>query len=119
VESTHVVVTAIKSLVVQLPVLLVCLGAGVVAVVKWRRAPRPALCAAAGFALLGLQAFAHAVTSPVLHRILWECGVDRSARDVVTVCVGLALTTVKAAALVLLLAAVFIGRSRPVPTTPT
>lgn len=96
----------------QLPVLLVCLVAAVVVVVKWKQAGSGSIWALCGFGLAVFLGLAVPVVQTLVHFWMMQGG-NFPSRAPILSALGILWSVLRAATYVLLLLAVFAGRSTP------
>ena len=109
----------LTTFVAQSPMLLVCLLACVVILVKWKEASRGAIWALAGFGLTFLLGMVIPVVQTSVQ--IWSMETSQTVADRSTLFVGLSLlwSVLRAVSYLLLLVAVFAGRATPLaPAQP-
>ena len=100
-----------------LPMVLVCLGAGVVVLIKWRNAPTAALWALLGFGLGLFLCFAMPIGHTLLQQWVFRSG-EQASRMWVFSTFSIAGSVLHAVVYVFLLVAIFAGRLKPDSTIP-
>ena len=100
-----------------LPMVLVCLGAGVVVLIKWRNAPAAALWALLGFGLGLILCFAMPIGHTLLQQWVFRSG-EQASRIWAVSTFAIVGSVLHAVVYVLLLVAIFAGRPTPVATIP-
>ena len=103
--------------VMQLPILLVCLLAGVVVLIRWRQASSGSLWALLGFGLALVLCIAIPVVQTAVQHWVAQSG-DIARRASVFTGLSVLWSVLRAATYALLLVAVFAGRSTAASTTP-
>jgi len=102
---------------IQLPTLLVCFVAGVVILAKWKEGSRGSLWALLGFGLAAVLCFAIPVGQTVAQEWMRHSG--HTVTESVSVMAGISIvwSVLRAVSYILLLIAVFAGRSTSPPAT--
>ena len=116
-SNDSVISEILRSLAIQLPILLVCLLAGVVVLAKWRHGSRGSIWALFGFGLALFLCFAIPIAQPVVRSWVMQGG---DAARLGATFTGLAVlwSVLRAITYGLLLVAVFAGRSAPTSVPP-
>ena len=109
----------LSSIAVQLPVLIVCLLAGIIIVIKWKDAGSGSIWALLGFGLSLALCFLVPIGQTVTQRLFMP-NVDLNHRAAILGALSMVWSLLRAASYALLLIAVFAGRSakQPVSTSP-
>jgi Na+/glutamate symporter len=116
--STYYAIPQIfRSLAIQLPILLVCLVAGIVVLAKWRQGACASIWALAGFGLALFLSFAIPITQQVVHSWVMQDG-NPARLDATLLGLAVLWSVLRAISYILLLAAVFAGRSALKPVAP-
>jgi hypothetical protein len=116
-NNTDQIKLLLSMFAVQLPVLLVCLVAGVVILARWRQGSKGSLWALLGFGVAAVLCFAVPVAQTVVQD--WVRQGSHSMVEGASVMAGISLvwSVVRAASYALLLIAIFAGRSTSPPVS--
>ena len=116
--NAHVLSGIITHFAVQLPVVVVCLAAGLITLNKWSQAPSAARWALLGFGLALLMTLIVPITQAAVGRVLIHS--DQSPQTINLVFSGLGFfwSLLRATTYLLLLVAVFAGRPKYTPALP-
>jgi len=116
--NAHVLSGIITHFAVQLPVVVVCLAAGLITLNKWSQAPSAARWALLGFGLALLMTLIVPITQAAVGRVLIHS--DQSPQTINLVFSGLGFfwSLLRATTYLLLLVAVFAGRPKYTPAPP-
>ena len=116
--NAHVLSGIITHFAVQLPVVVVCLAAGLITLNKWSQAPSAARWALLGFGLALLMTLIVPITQAAVGRVLIHS--DQSPQTINLVFSGLGFfwSLLRATTYLLLLVAVFAGRPKFTPAPP-
>jgi hypothetical protein len=98
-------------LAVNVPSLIVCLVAGVVILGRWREAPNASFWAALGFGVVLVLCFAVPLAHTMLQQWVLDSG-QRASRLWAFTGLAIAASVLHAVSYVLLLAAIYAGRSK-------
>jgi hypothetical protein len=107
----------LSSMAMQLPILLVCLAAGVIILVKWKQASSGSLWALLGFGLALILCILIPVVQTSVQRWVMQSG-DIAHRASVFTGLSFVWSVLRAVTYALLLVAVFAGRSTPQAAAP-
>jgi hypothetical protein len=107
-ESGGVLGLFLRELTAMLPELAVYIGGIILAIILWHRAPRAALLVVLGLSVLLAEALIGALISSWLSE-------SKPEADTLFLVLSLFRSLVRAGGLCLVLAGVFVGRSRPQP----
>ena len=102
---------------IQLPTLFVCFVAGVVILVKWKDGSKGSIWALLGFGLAAVLCFAVPVTQTAVQDWVRRSGHTMIESASVMAGVSMVWSVLRAVSYVLLLIAVFAGRSTPPPVS--
>jgi hypothetical protein len=105
----------LSQLAMNLPTLLVSIAAIVITLIRWQRAPKPALYSLLGFGLLTFNAIFGVIFYAV---IVGAAGSDRMNMASVMSLVGIVRALLNAVGFVFLLIAIFTGREQKIEPSP-
>ena len=98
----------IGGLLIQIPVLLVCLVSILVAFVFWRRSPAASICALLGFGIALFLCILIPISQGMVMQMTKESGLE--ARATANIALGLVWSILRAISYILLLVGVYTGR---------
>jgi len=101
-------------LLTQLPVLIVCLVAGAVVLGKWKQGAQGSIWALCGFDLAALLCIAVPAVQTAVQNWMMQ-GNNPALRGSILSALGILWSLLRATTYVLLLVAIFAGRSHPIP----
>ena len=102
---------------IQLPTLLVCFVAGVVILARWKQGSKGSMWALLGFGLAALICFAAPVAQTAVQEWVRHSGYTTSQSVSVMAGISMVWSVLRAVTYVLLLIAVFAGRSTSPPVS--